>query len=157
MNQGYMEIRFGAVAVFTVLVASCGGGTVDSGGAFDTTTGDVAGLYSGSEKLSLTPLNKAAAVDTRKHSLTIIVTGHGTLVLSSGNGSSGRAQLTNDRTFRMRADARTHFSGRCSAGIIILEGHIDSKTGITGQYRSDGLTCAGEPHALDGKISARRM
>lgn len=157
MKQGLAEVRFEIVAILTLLVVSCGGGTVESGGAFDATTGDVAGIYVGSENLSLTPLNQVAAVDTRKHSLTIEVSSRGTLVLSSGNGSNGRAQVTNDRTFRMRADARTHFSGRCSSGMITLKGSIDRETGITGQYSSDGLTCMGEPYALIGKISAQRI
>ncbi len=151
------ENRCGVVSMFTILLASCGGGTVESGGAFDATTGEIAGIYMGSENLSLTAVNDAAVVDTRRNSLTITVSGQGAMVLSSENGSTGQAQVTNDRTFRMRADARTHFSGRCSAGVIVLEGHIDAETGITARYRSDGLTCAGEPHVLDGRISAQRM
>lgn len=157
MNRGYIGIPVGLVVIFTVLLPSCGGGTVDSGGAFDATTGDVAGIYEGNEYLSLAPVDAEVAVDTRKNDLTIKVSGQGALVYSSENGSTGRAQVTNDRTFRMRADARTHFSGRCSAGMIILEGHIDSENGITGQYRSDGLNCAGEPYTLDGNVSAQRM
>lgn len=157
MKQRLAEVRFAIVAVLTFTVVSCGGGTVDSGGAFDATTGDVAGIYVGSENLSLTPLNQVVAVDTRRHCVTVEVSSRGILVLSSATGSNGRAQVTNDRTFRMRADAHTHFSGQCSSGMIILEGSIGRETGITGQYSSDGLICMGEPYALIGKISAQRI
>lgn len=141
----------------TVLLTSCGGGTTQSGGAVDTNTGGVAGIYTGSESLSLTRVADGTIADTEANAVNVTVSGNGMLTLSSGNGSSGQAHVTNNHTFQMRADARTHFSGGCSAGTVILEGRIDVETGITGRYRSKDLTCAGESYSLDGELSADRV
>lgn len=144
------------VVMFAVLMASCGDGMTSSGAAADTSTGDIAGIYSGDERISLIRERDEVIVDTLANPVSITVNGDGKLALTSGNGTRGEAQITNGRTFRLRADARTHFSGACSAGTLILEGHISAINGITGRYRSENLTCAGEAHVLKGDLGADR-
>lgn len=142
------------VAMLSVPVASCGGGMTSSGAAADTGTGDIAGIYSGDERVSLIRDRDQATIDKLVSPVSISVSGDGRLTLTSGSGTRGEAQITNNRTFRLRADARTHFSGACSAGTVILEGQISAENGITGRYRSDNLACAGEAHVLEGGLGA---
>jgi hypothetical protein len=144
------------VGLIAPLVA-CGGGTVSSGRGADTATGDIAGIYEGAETLSLLRVDDEVVVDASTNTLRIVVSGRGTVTLSSANGSSGQARVTKERTFRMRADARTHFTGRCSTGIVILDGRFDANKGIVGRYRSEDLTCRGEPHNLEGEFAADRV
>lgn len=144
------------VAILVVLVTSCGGGMTSSGAAADTGTGDIAGIYSGDERVSLIRERDEVIVDRLANPVSITVSGDGKLTLTSGNGTRGEAQITNNRTFRLRADARTHFSGACSAGTVILQGRINAVIGITGRYRSENLACAGEAHVLKGDLGADR-
>lgn len=144
------------VAMLVVLVVSCGGGMTSSGAAADTGTSDIAGIYSGDERVSLIRERDEVIIDRLANPVSITVSGDGKLTLTSGSGTRGEAQITNNGTFRLWADARTHFSGACSAGTVILEGRISAVNVITGRYRSENLACAGEAHVLEGDLSADR-
>lgn len=144
------------VAMLAVLMASCGGGMTSSGAAADTGTGDIAGIYSGDERVSLIRERDEVIIDTLANPVSITVSGDGKMTLTSGSGTRGEAQITNNHTFRLRADARTHFSGACSSGTVILEGRINAVNGVTGRYHSENLACAGEAHVLKGDLGADR-
>ncbi|MDZ7839514.1 MAG: hypothetical protein U5R46_01655 [Gammaproteobacteria bacterium] len=135
---------------------SCSGGITSSGGSADTSTGDVAGVYTGQEHLTLVRREDGVALDTATNRVNITVSGDGTVRISSSSGTSGDAQLTRHRSFRMSADARTHFTGSCSGGFVLLEGRINMNDGITGEYRSRELICGGVAHDLTGTMSASR-
>lgn len=133
---------------------SCSGGITSSGGSADTSSGDVAGVYTGQERLTLARSEDGVALDTDTNRVNITISRDGTVLISSSGGTSGEAQLTRNHSFRMRADARTHFAGSCSGGLVLLEGRIDMNGGITGAYRSRALVCGGVAHELTGALSA---
>lgn len=156
MSRSSPYIRRLLAGMLSALLISCGGGITSSGGSADTSTGDVAGVYTGEETLRLARSGDGAVLDTAANRVNLTVSGDGTLRLSSSGGSSGRAQITRNRTFRMRADARTHFPASCSGGTVLLEGRIDPEGGITGSYWSQDLVCDGADHELTGELKANR-
>lgn len=135
---------------------SCSGGMTSSGGSADTSTDDVAGVYTGQEHLTLARSEDGLALDTAADRVNITIGRDGTVAISSSGGTSGEAQLTRNRSFQMRADARTHFEGSCSGGLVLLEGRIDKNGSITGAYQSRALVCGGVAHELTGTLAAGR-
>lgn len=156
MSRGSSPIRRLLAGILGALLISCGGGITRSGGSADISTGDVAGVYTGEETLTLARSGDGAVLDTAANGVSLTVSGDGTLRLSSSSGSSGRAQITRNRTFRMRADARTHFPASCSSGTVLLEGRIDPEGSISGSYRSQNLVCNGAHRELTGDLKANR-
>lgn len=156
MSRGSSPIRRLLAGMLGALLVSCGGGITSSSGSADTSTGDVAGVYTGEETLRLARSGDGAVLDTAANRVNLTVSGDGTLHLSSSTGSSGQAQITRNRTFRMRADTRTHFPASCSSGTVLLEGRIDPEGGISGSYRSQNLVCDDAHHELTGELKANR-
>jgi len=156
MTRQTISIRGLLSGILAALLISCGDGITSSGGSADTSTGDVAGVYTGEEQLTLARTSDGVILDTNANKIEIRINGDGTVLFSSSNGTSGEAQLNKAHAFRMQADARTHFSGRCSGGIILLEGRIHMNGDINGTYGSRDLVCGGEILDLAGELSAGR-
>ena len=70
--------------------------------------------------------------------------------------NQGQAQITQGRTFRLRADARTQFNGVCSAGKIIIQGAVTTDV-VTASYSSEGLMCNAQVFRVEGELSAQRQ
>lgn len=134
---------------------SCSGGMTSSGGSADASTGDVAGVYAGQECLTLVRSEDGVTLDTAANKVNITISRDGAVRMSSSGGTSGEARLTRNHSFQMRADARTHFTGSCSGGLVLLEGRINENGGITGAYQSRALLCGGVAHELTGSLAAR--
>lgn len=139
-----------------LLMSACGGGTVSSGAAASTDTTAVAGVYHGTETLTLSRPVDGAVVDRRSSTVKITVGGDGSLRYASGGGSRGEAFITRNHEFRMRADARTHFDGGCSAGVLMLTGQLRNDGSVNALYTSRDLICGGQALTLTGSLMARR-
>lgn len=144
------------ISATALMMTACGGGTVSSGAAASNDMADVAGVYQGTETLTLSRRLDDAVVDRRSSAVKITIDGDGTLRYASGDGSRGEAFITRNHEFRMRADARTHFDGECSAGTLVLAGQLDRNDSVNARYTSDGLVCGGQALSLTGRLMASR-
>lgn len=156
MKPEYPFLHAALMLVSTLSLAACGGGTVSSGAAADTETADLAGVYRGTETLTLTSSVDDSVMDQRNNVVDITIGSDGTLRYANDHGSRGEAFITNDGEFSMRADARTHFDGECSAGTLVLSGRLDNEGTVNARYSSRELVCGGRALELSGRLTASR-
>ena len=139
------------------MIFGCGSGASDSGAGENAinNSGDLVGIYTGEESVRLINQSSDLQADAQQNEVSISINGAGLLQLSTTAGTSGTAQITNNRTFSFRADAKTQFNGQCSSGTITLSGSV-TQNSVTGSYSSENVVCGGENFRVEGELSASR-
>ncbi len=163
MNNTYNKITLFLgcfLVLISLLLTGCGSGASDSDSSENAISADDAavlvGVYQGSEAVRLIRSVDKAVVDNNNNEVSVSVNRSGQLSLSSSGGNQGQAQITQGKTFRLRADARTQFNGACSAGTIIIHGSISPQL-VTASYSSEGLVCNSQEFYVEGELSAQRQ
>ena len=147
------------ILMFSILISlvACGGGASDTDNVENAINdaSSLVGFYQGSETVRLIRDSDNLQVDSLSNMVTISINSSGILSLSSSGGSSGQAQITNGRTFLLRADARTQFNGQCSSGTIFISGNV-SESNIIGTYSSESIICGQDDFRVEGSLDLKR-
>lgn len=160
----YIRIRiikqswlYSLLMVLSLSLASCGSGSSESGTdegeltIFDAS--ELVGVYQGTETLTLTETTSEEIIEEQTNAVSYSVNQQGQLNIASSSGTTGTAQIREDRTFSLFSDARVQFNGRCTAGEIQLNGEINA-TDLTATYTSSDLVCDGTAHEISGTVTA---
>lgn len=157
MNNRLNKIT--SVFLLCLFLLSCSDGETLSGGNTDELAIDDAsalvGIYKGAEKLKLILQADSEVKDEQENEAQLLVNSDGVVSLSTAAGSSGQAQIRQNRTFELTAQANINFSGRCKSGQVVLKGRFEGNK-IVGEYSSINLVCDGQAHRIEGTLEATK-
>lgn len=157
MNNRLNKIT--SVFLLCLFLLSCGDGETLSGGNADELAIEDAsalvGIYKGTEKLKLILQADSEVKDEQENEAQLLVNSDGVVSLSTAAGSSGQAQIRQNRTFELTAQANINFSGRCKSGQVVLKGRFEDNK-IVGEYSSINLVCDGEAYRIEGTLEATK-
>lgn len=144
--------------LMSLFLMSCGDGGETESGFGENAIDDVSpfiGVYKGEEIIKLLKEENDEEVEQQTNEVTIIINENGLLRISTSGGTTGSAQIRNDKVFELRSNASTQFDGQCSAGVILLSGSV-SVNQVDGKYSSSNLICNKEAYRIEGEFTATR-
>ena len=109
-------------------LSACGSGSTNSGvDSSQIPIDDISalvGVYKGEEAIMLITSENDGIADEQTNEVTFTIEQSGSIRFTSVGGSTGSGQVSQDKAFQLRSDARTQFDGRCESGTLLLTGNI---------------------------------